>query len=378
MRILFLFHDANRTGATLTLYRMVRWLSANTDFSMTFLFRDDGILVADFGKLGPVHFWNPNSARANQSLLQKGYYAWADKAHRKSLVRKFRKENFDLVYGNTIGTSAMINSLSSLGIPVVWHLHELDLAIRVLGKARMDSGKFVQTFIANSNSTADNLIKLGIDRNKIRIIHPVIDLSEIVHKASTGNLREKLGIPKDAFVIGSSGTGIERKGISTFIQLPVIVDYFYPENHFYYLWVGKIFDPEIYERDIGNQGLTGRFLFTGELENPYPHYDIFDLFVSCSKEESFGLSALEAGALGKPMICFEKTGGLEEVVREAGNITVPYLDLIALANRIIDFSRDPDLARQMGAKAADFAKQFDLKLIIPEFVELLHAVKKEI
>jgi glycosyltransferase involved in cell wall biosynthesis len=253
----------------------------------------------------------------------------------------------------------------------VWHIHELELAIKIIGEQYLEAEKHVDLIIANSKSTCDNLINSGINGNKIKVIYPILDRGEIINSAIVPGLKESLGIPADAFIIGTSGVGIDRKGIHTFVQLPVIVDFLLPGNDFYYLWVGKKVNFEIIEHDIIKAGLTNRIIFVGEQANPFQYYKLFDIFISCSREESFGLSAIEAAALGKPIICFEKTGGLDEIVTGAKNITIPYLNIIDMANTIIDLYKDRGKLIRLGESASEYSEKFDQELIMEDFTRLL-------
>jgi len=67
-----------------------------------------------------------------------------------------------------------------------------------------------------------------------------------------------------------------------------------------------------------------------------------------SREESFGLVALESGLMGRPVVA-SRVGGLPEVVQhgETG-LTVTRDDPQALAEAAIDLLEDPDLARRFG------------------------------
>ncbi len=73
------------------------------------------------------------------------------------------------------------------------------------------------------------------------------------------------------------------------------------------------------------------------------------------QRRELGLSAIEAAALGKPVICFEKTGGLEEIVKGADNITVPYMNIIEMAKNIIDFHNDRDKLTRLGKSASEYS-----------------------
>ena len=72
-----------------------------------------------------------------------------------------------------------------------------------------------------------------------------------------------------------------------------------------------------------------------------------------SREESFGLVALESGLMGRPVIA-SRVGGLPEVVQhgETG-LTVPRDDPEAMAAAAVRLLREPDRARRFGEAARE-------------------------
>ncbi len=371
MKVLFVFHDAERTGATLNLLNIVKWLAVHTEIQMSFLIREDGPLYSEIGQYGRTSFWDFRPLASGKGLIQKVLISILNPIYRLFLMMRLWSQKFDLIYANTIGTSKQIKVLSRLKRKIIWHIHELEMALQVAGMYRLRSEKYADLIIANSPITRDNLVAHGISQKRIRIVSPVINIGEISGFRDCADLRSAYGIDPDAIIIGSSGSGIDRKGINLFLQLPGIIDHFLPGNGFYYIWVGKIFDAEIHDQELRKQELDGRMLFPGELQNPYSVYGIFDIYVSCSKEESFGLSAAEAAVLQKPVICFEKTGGLEELVHEFNNITVPYLDVIAMAEKIIELAGDASQRHSLGRMASESVKKYDIGLVMPEFARML-------
>jgi glycosyltransferase involved in cell wall biosynthesis len=82
-------------------------------------------------------------------------------------------------------------------------------------------------------------------------------------------------------------------------------------------------------------GLGDRVTFLGRLSNPYPLIRQADVVVLPSKEEGFGLVAVEAAGLGVPFIGSD-AGGLREVCDVLGHRTFPVGDHNALAAAVVD------------------------------------------
>ena len=75
-----------------------------------------------------------------------------------------------------------------------------------------------------------------------------------------------------------------------------------------------------------------------------------DIYALSSREEPWGLVALEAAALGIPIISFEG-GGIAEFVEKDAGILVPYLDTRAFAEATLKLALDEPLRRSLGERA---------------------------
>jgi glycosyltransferase involved in cell wall biosynthesis len=70
-----------------------------------------------------------------------------------------------------------------------------------------------------------------------------------------------------------------------------------------------------------------------------------------SREDPFPLVCLEAAATGKPVLCFDRGGGMPEFVRDDAGCVVPYLDLGAMAKCIVKLQQDPARCAALGHTA---------------------------
>lgn len=94
-----------------------------------------------------------------------------------------------------------------------------------------------------------------------------------------------------------------------------------------------------------------------------------DIIIIPSRFEGFGLTALEAMSLSKPVIA-STAGGLPEVLGETGRL-VPVGDVAALAEAILELSDNPDLRDSMGhAARARAEKEFSLPNITAQLIKI--------
>ncbi len=375
MKILFVFHEARLTGATLALFTYVKWLHKHTDISVSFLLKERGEMEKEISLLGKVYVWEPLEFESPDIYKRIKNKILKAKSKQEMLIDSLKKESFDTVYFNTVLCSGLIKKLSCLNSKIIWHIHELELAVNFVGRHLLDAHSYTHAVVANSESTQQYLINNGINKEKIFVSYPGIDF-EMINQLKNDAGSSECHIPDDAFVIGTSGTVLSRKGWHNFIELPSIINHLLADNSFYYVWVGKISkaDKEIIKYDIQKSGNNAKIIFTDEQKNPFPIYKRFDVFVSVSKEESFGMAAVELAFMHKPIVCFQNTGGIEELVNKAHNISVPYLDSISLGKVIIDLYKNPEKRIQLGNAAYEHIKEYDINKIMPRFHNFLNQV----
>lgn len=119
-------------------------------------------------------------------------------------------------------------------------------------------------------------------------------------------------------------------------------------------------------------GLTQVVQFLGAKDQMLlpDYYAAADVVVMPSDYESFGMVALEAMAVGTPVIASE-VGGLAYLVKddETGYL-VPVREPVALADRLQAILTNPALGRQMGHNAAHLAEQYAWPHIVDRLLAL--------
>jgi glycosyltransferase involved in cell wall biosynthesis len=109
-----------------------------------------------------------------------------------------------------------------------------------------------------------------------------------------------------------------------------------------------------------------------------PHHEVMAAFKHCAMgivpsrwEEPFGFVALEAGAVGKPVVATD-VGGLRGVVLDGETgVLVPPRDPAAIARAVQELLDDPARAVAMGEAGRRHAGTFSVRLAAPRFDALL-------
>lgn len=367
-KIVFVFHNSGLTGASLVLLRYVRHLFSAQLYELHFLLPGKGKLEALLREVGTVELYSAPVAK--DSIIERSF--------RKIGVELKRKQtNTDrilsyietvcprLIYFNTIACAAHVEVVKQKTmIPVFWHIHELELGVKLTEVNPEGIINRVEQVIANSKTTADFLkANYGVDASKLSVHHPILpEVNNKKKKNTTG------------FVVGSSGTALVHKGALLFIDLAEEINRLDPQNDFEFRWVGnsRLLQADIDQR-IASSSMQGKVKFTGEMESPFDAYAEFDFFVSLSYEESFGLACMEAAAMGIPVGGFSGSGGIEELLKQCDGLLVPHLDVVAMAKALIELRNKPEVLAQMGLKAAQLSTSFLPENVIPAWIKLLES-----
>jgi len=211
--------------------------------------------------------------------------------------------------------------------------------------------------------------------------------------------REKMGLPKDDFIVGFLGTNIsKRKGqAEMMLGFKKAVD------------AGKQFKA-ILCTDQNGQGVggynfwqladyigvprnlmmfpTNAYEFTEE--EMAIMYNSFDIFVNLSRGEGFGIPILEAEACGVPVIATNFTSMTELVDGHGILVPVKALDVYTLKTQyhaIADYDKfgdelikcidNADLVKSMGKRAHKFAQKYDWDKVAPSWDRMFRKIDKQ-
>jgi L-malate glycosyltransferase len=120
--------------------------------------------------------------------------------------------------------------------------------------------------------------------------------------------------------------------------------------------------------------MCDRVIFLGNVKNPSEVLSVADLFLLPSESESFGLAALEAMALGIPVIS-TNTGGLPEVNRHGVTGMMSNVgDVDDMARNVLFLLRDEEKLKKFKAKATERAREFDILRVLPLYETVYNSV----
>lgn len=147
--------------------------------------------------------------------------------------------------------------------------------------------------------------KFMFGKASFEVFENAIDPTEFTYDEEKRNeLRKKLNIPSDSFVIGTVGRLHPQKNQKFLID--IFSKYLKINPSSYLLIVGKGFLREELQKQVKELGIEERVIFTGFQNNVAPFYQVMDVFCLPSIYEGLGIVGIEAQMNGLPCIFSDK------------------------------------------------------------------------
>ncbi|MHB1664826.1 MAG: glycosyltransferase [bacterium] len=170
---------------------------------------------------------------------------------------------------------------------------------------------------------------------------------------------ENLGKFKNFLNIGITGRVTEQKGQIYFVKaaellLKSSLKSLYNKQLMFHI-VGNGNDEKMLKNMVNKMGIACNFKFWGYQSDVRKFVNIFDIAVSCSLNEPFGINNIEYMFMKKPCIA-TNTGGIPEVYGDT-NIIVPPKDPVKLKEAIEMYIKNPDIMEREALRGFERASR---------------------
>jgi glycosyltransferase involved in cell wall biosynthesis len=268
-----------------------------------------------------------------------------------------------IIYGNSLAIAPAVPLLSPLATARIVHVRELESMIADDGRIGLVAfervRQFANQFLAVSRSVKDNLVtRHGVPADRILISPGCLETATPLHfqeDVVRKRVRAELGIPSSADIVCGAGTLDLRKGADLFLAAARHVVARLGTSAPYFLWIGGNLTSEFGRHlmlDAEKLAIRERIRLLPQRPDIAEYLAASDLLIVPSREDPFPLVVLEAASLGKPVVCFDKSGGAPDFVEGDCGFVVAYLDVAAMGDRIVELVRDPALRSRLGENAA--------------------------
>ncbi len=299
------------------------------------------------------------------------------------LVRYLRRERITIVHTHT-PKAALLGQLAAriACVPVIintvhgFYFHDKMKRLPWMFYVAMAwiGGRCATMTLSQNAEDINTAVRLGIcKRDKIRFLGNGIDLTRFdpsrFDDAFRRQKKAELGVPDGVTVIGIIGRLVVDKG---YIELFEAVKTLAAERDDFHL---IIIGPED-ERRAGQfgadtykeYGIEDRVTYLGPRDDVDELMACLDVFVLPSWREGFPRSAIEAAAMGVPIVATDIRGCREVVTGGENGVLIPVRDPKAIAGALRTLLDAPDLRTRMGQAGRERAKREFDELVICERV----------
>jgi glycosyltransferase involved in cell wall biosynthesis len=215
--------------------------------------------------------------------------------------------------------------------------------------------------IAVSASTREFMVRRrAFPADRVRVVFNGAPLDEFKRPDAEARRaqRERLGFGAGDLVIGTVGRLDHQKGTTYFLQAAAHVHRLRSRTRFVVAGDGHLL--EEHRAEAQALGIAEHTTFTGFCEDVPALQSALDMQVFPSLWEGTPLTVFEAMSMGLPIVS-TAVDGLAEVLRHRENaLLVPPRDPEALAAGMLQLVDDAALAAQLGARAEQDSRRFDV------------------
>ncbi len=233
--------------------------------------------------------------------------------------------------------------------------------------------RFVDRAIAVSSAIGSALIAhWGYRERQVRVIPNGVDVARFAgpDPGARVRVRERLGVPHDAILVGAVGRLEEQKGFVYLVRAAARLVKRHPRLRVAIAGSGSL--AGALEAEARASGAAAALLLSGRVDAIPEFLAALDLFVLPSLWEGMPLSLLEAMAMGAPVIASD-TPGASEILGDDGRagILVGRADDAALAAAIERCISDPLLAGTLGRAGFDLVhREHDQARLFPRLLDV--------
>jgi glycosyltransferase involved in cell wall biosynthesis len=250
-------------------------------------------------------------------------------------ARALRACQADLAHFHT-GRANWLGGLAARAVRVpAITTRRMDRRVKRNWRTRLIYRHLVQRAVAISAAVADCLADGGVPRERTQLIYDAVDPAQLRPTTDRATVRTMLEARTDDCVLLALAALIHRKGLDLLLDALALLG-------------AQGLQPHLWVAGAGRLGLRTRVRFLGRRQDAADLLAACDVFVLPSRREGLGVSALEAMAAGRPVVCSAVGGLKESVVDGRTGLCFPVADVPRLAEALARVIRDDQLRSRLG------------------------------
>lgn len=271
--------------------------------------------------------------------------------------------------------ATMYASLARVGAPIVTTLHSTYIRttkeqLQMLAYRPAFWSAACAIFVCEKQRR--HWLKRGLFGRRNRVIYNGVDL-EHWNPVNAVALRRALGFAESDYVIGLSAVLRPEKNPTQLVEaLARLVQQGIPARA---LFIGDGPERPAVEQKARSLGVADRVVISGFQQDVRPFLSACDVVTLTSFTEAFSLAAIEAMALGRPVVHAEVGGAAEMIQPGQDGWLFPVNDTATLVDRLASLA-DPVARSRMGENArATVEQRFSERAMVERYEETLSEIR---
>ncbi|NMA43610.1 MAG: glycosyltransferase family 4 protein [Oligosphaeraceae bacterium] len=294
-------------------------------------------------------------------------------AYRK-LLSIFRQERFDVVHthaskagilGRFAAHKAKVPFIVHTVHGQAFHPYQSAWKNRLYIALERMAAKRCHKIFAVAQAMIDQCVKAKVaPKRKYMVVYSGMDLQAFMNAKPEAELRRKLGLPKDAPVIGTVARIFELKGYETLVEAAPALVAKVPNLRF--LLVGDGILREKIEQRIAELELQEHFVFAGLVppEEVCRYTALMDVLLHLSLREGLPRSAVQALASAVPVVAYPLDGTPEVVLPDMTGFLCEVENVEQIVQKTLLLLENPELRHKLGENGQRLVRQlFDWRLM---------------
>ncbi len=366
--ILFVSHEASRTGAPIVCLKLMQAL--NKKYNIICLLLGPGVLEKDFKKSANKLY---KTTHNQPSLCQ------------RTVNEIVGADDIYCAIVNSVVSIYALEALSDHRIPTVSLVHEFT--------AYFKPHYFMEAVIRSSSEIvySSDIIKSDAARhvpqwrpnNHVHIIpQGRCILSGDPEREKVDAAFQPAGWPEDVKVILGAGSFNFRKGVEFFLQTCSYILKKSKDKNLRFVWFGGGYDPEndfefslYFKEQINRSGLVDHIQIVGNIGSLEYAYSRATAFLLTSRLDPLPNVGLDSICHGLPIFCFANASGVADVLVAEGlgdQLVSPYVDSYDMACKVNRMLENPEMLQSVSEQLKEIGdRRFSMERYASDVDDLI-------
>ncbi|MCP4837092.1 MAG: glycosyltransferase family 4 protein [Phycisphaera sp.] len=341
-----------------------------------------GPITGPEGSLRPTVDANPSIEAIETPNLCRELAPRRDFTCRRDLAKVIRRWRPDVVHthsskagilGRAAAWAAQVPAVVHTIHGLPFHPYQGSIRNRIYIQAERWAARRCHAIVTVADAMRDQALAVGIGRpNQYSTIRSGMRVEPYLeHEESTTDARTRLGLPKDAFIVGTIARLAELKGHDDLLDgLGPLLQ---KDHKMHLLWVGDGYWAERLRRRTEELGLASQVHFSGLVDpGDIPSWiRTMDVVAHPSYREGLPRAVVQGMLSGRPVISYALDGAPEVCIDDVTGILVQPGDLVGLRTAVGRLREDSTLRHRLGDEGRRRCRTaFDWRTMVHELQSL--------